>query len=77
MDYEKLWNDLKADMLVRADLERTTNETHEYLLYASQILKKMAHAEVEEYYQKDEKQKMIDTKMLEVIFPPIIKKEGV
>ena len=76
MNHEKLWNELKAEMLERANAEYK-GETKEYLLYASQILKKMAQAEVEEYNRKETKQKEIDTRMMEAIFPPkfIIKGE--
>ena len=78
MNYEKIWNDLKEDMLVRAELERTSNDSEEYLLFASRILKKMVRAEVDEFYKTEEKKQEIDTRMMGILFPQksIHKKEG-
>ena len=69
MNYQKLWNDLKGQMVSAAETEATPGSNFEdYLFHASAILRKMVSAEVEECKKTESQQKELDLKLAKMLF---------
>lgn len=65
MDYKKLWNDLKENMLKAAEEEATPGGNYEkFLFHASDLLRKMVEAEVRECRANEKREKELDTAFL-------------
>lgn len=69
MNYQKLWNDLKDEMVRATELESSPGSNYEeYLFHASTLLRRMVRAEVEECRQAIEKESDLDLKLAEMLF---------
>ena len=69
MNYKKLWNDLKDEMITRMESEHVPGvDLHVYMLYASDVLYRMAKAEVAECKESERKEVAIDLELAEAFF---------
>ena len=77
MDYRKMWNDLKEDMLQRSDREhRVGTKLEDYFLYASEVLRTMNRAEVEETKRSLDAERELDLAFTDSLFGNGGKKRG-
>lgn len=69
MNYQKLWNDLKDQMVSASEIEAAPGGNYEdYLFHASAILRRMVIAEVDECRKIEEQQKELDLKLVKLLF---------
>lgn len=77
MDYKRLWNELKRELVSRAEYEHKPGvEAEEYLMYASKLLMKMNRAEVAECRKEYLVEKDIDLGLAETLFGKECVKNG-
>ena len=69
MDYQELWNQLKAQMLYATErVYAEDSNLDEYMFRADAILRRMAQLEVEQCSEKKARQQELDLKFAEMIF---------
>lgn len=77
MNYKKLWNNLKDELIMRAETEHQPGvDAEHYLIYASKLLMKMNKAEVAEVKKECEAEKKLDLVFAESLFEKGVMNNG-